>query len=145
MRKTILNEDYLPYNYTYIDDISEFVNLSKTILSKDTLYYPVFLENGLADLTVIKNKEGRSRFGKNSKTKYIKNLCASSHCGISVLFKIYQHNTNNNKYLLKSYLYPSSVSIIIEHTPYEIIKTYVYADGKTHTNIHQLINYELSD
>ena len=63
MRKSKIPEDYLHFNYKPLDDIAEFVNLSKTHLSKDTLYYPLFDVHGGVDLVRTSQRKGLG-FGK---------------------------------------------------------------------------------
>ena len=121
-----------------IDD-ELFLELCKNIFSKDTLYYPVFLTNGLVDMKIVLNKLGFGRIAKNTKTKYIKNLAVICRHTIAASFEIYQHKSNNNQYMLKSNLLPSScLSIFIDYTATELIKTYIYANGSKCINKIQL-------
>ena len=41
MRKNNINDDDLPYNFTALEDIDEFINLCITHFSKDDLNYPI--------------------------------------------------------------------------------------------------------
>ena len=116
-----------------------FVDLCKNLFSKDTLYYPVFLPNGLVDMKIVLNKAGLGRVAKDKKTKYIKNLAVACRHTIAGSFEIYKHKINDNKYMFKSNLLPSyCLSIFIEYTETEIIKTYIYADGSKRINKFQL-------
>ena len=126
--------------YIYIQNDDEiFLDLCKNVFSKDTLYYPVFLTNGLVDMKIVLNKAGYGRIAKNTKTKYIKNLAVICRHTITGSFEIYQHKSNNNQYMLKSNLLPSScLSIFIDYTETELIKTYIYADGSKSINKIQL-------
>ena len=80
-------------------------------------------------MKIVVNKLGFGRVAKNTKIKYIKNLAIWARDSIAGSFEIYQHKSNNNQYMLKSVELPTSLSIFIEYTKTEIIKSYVYNDG----------------
>ena len=120
------------------NDDEIFIDLCKNSFSKDTLYYPVFLSNGLVDMKFVVNKLGFGRVAKKNKTTYIKNLAVSSRHTIAGSFDIYRHRSNNNNYMLKSFDLPISLSIFIEYTQTEIIKSYIYRDGTKIINKVQL-------
>ena len=86
----------------------------------------------------VVNKLGFGRVAKNNKTTYIKNLAVSSRHTIAGSFDIYRHMSNNNNYMLKSFDLPISLSIFIEYTQAEIIKSYIYKDGTKIINKVQL-------
>ena len=66
MRKHNINEDYLPYNFTALEDTDEFINLCINHLSKDDLNYPSFNIHGAIDIT-ISSTRGNMRFGQVKK------------------------------------------------------------------------------
>ena len=127
MRKSKIPDDYLQSNYKPLDDIAEFVNLSKTHLSKDTLYYPLFDVRGGIDLLRTSQRRGL-RFGKVEAKPSLRRFTVGCSGPIQGFVDIYKH-LEQDIYMIKFFDLELDDAIFIEHSPTEIKKSFVYTDG----------------
>ena len=127
MRKNNINEDYLPYNFTALEDTDEFINLCITHLSKDDLNYPLFNIHGAIDIT-ISSSRGHMRFGQVKKKPNTKQFTVGSYGPVKKLIDRYKHNLKEVVMLKFSELDPDD-AIFIEYSPTEIKKSFLYTGG----------------
>ena len=129
----IMNQQFIVDMNKYdilADDDSSFMELCKGHLSKDTMYYPVFLTNGFVDMKFI-NSSGVMRVTRDANTKYINKLCMFDCNDVGFLFNIYKMKDRDDVYVLN--YKGSSIYIRIDILPNSIKNSYFYKDGKRET------------
>ena len=118
--------DYQKYEAIDTDEPA-FVDLCKNVLSRDYLFYPVFLPNGFIDILTIRNKHGQCRVAQDATKKYGNSIREWGRGDVSMEFAVFNMKGTSDHYMLESLDKLYAVVIVVE--PFRIQKKTVYKDG----------------
>ena len=79
------------HKYDAIDtDEPAFVDLCKNVLSRDYLFYPVFLPNGFIDILTIRHEHGTCRVAQDTTRKHGNSIREWGRGDVSVEFSVFK-------------------------------------------------------